>query len=187
MVAPFNFFFPPQLPALVRNCRYLHFQTRTLRHRGIRAAQPGVCAHGLPPRGTRLTAVVPAQGPAQCGGHTAPLVQVRQQKPPGVGGGDLPSGGAGFESTSWAVFPPVPRAAARAPELEARSLRVASAGAGSDGEQMLAILNPLFNSLRQLFPIPKVGGIRIKFIPELNTHIHTHTPRHHLEAKLVSI
>lgn len=41
---------------------------------------------------------------------------------------------------------------------------------------MLAILNPLFNSLRQLFPIPKVGGIRIKFIPELNTHIHTRTP-----------
>ena len=62
------------------------------------------------------------------------------------------------------------------------------AGASSDGEQMLAILNPLFNSLRQLFPIPKVGGIRIKFIPELNTHIHTHAQtRHHLEAKLVSI
>lgn len=53
---------------------------------------------------------------------------------------------------------------------------MASEGAGSDGEQMLAILNPLFNSLRQLFPIPKVGGIRIKFIPELNTHIHTRTP-----------
>lgn len=53
---------------------------------------------------------------------------------------------------------------------------MASEGAGSDGEQMLAILNPLFNSLRQLFPIPKVGRIRIKFIPELNTHIHTRTP-----------
>lgn len=64
---------------------------------------------------------------------------------------------------------------------------MASAGAGSDCEQMLAILNPLFNSLRQLFPIPKVGRIRIKFIPELNTHIYTHTPHHHLEAKLVSI
>ena len=60
-------------------------------------------------------------------------------------------------------------------------------GAGSDCEQMLAILNPLFNSLRQLFPIPTVGGIRIKFIPELNTHTYTRTPCHHLEAKLVSI
>ena len=73
------------------------------------------------------------------------------------------------------------------PNREPQSLRAASAGASSDCKQMLAILNPLFNSLRQLFPIPKVGGIRIKFIPELNTHIHTRIPCHHLEAKLVSI
>lgn len=91
----------------------------------------------------------------------------------------MPSGRAGFEHAPWTRRPHVlcrPQSCDQEPELRAPSLRVASEGAGSDGEQMLAILNPLFNSLRQLFPIPKVGGIRIKFIPELNTHIHTRTP-----------
>ncbi|KAF5911635.1 hypothetical protein HPG69_008234, partial [Diceros bicornis minor] len=41
------------------------------------------------------------------------------------------------------------------PNPEPQRLGAASVGAGSDGEQMLAILNPLFNTLRQLFPIPK--------------------------------